>query len=505
MISAKMTIRPYFLFLLLLFPFTSLYAQGTITYIENFADTSNGWFIGDTPGMKGEIKNSRYYLEQKNQGTMSLSWSNLSVNENSDFQIETSVKFLNGADNFGFGLLWGLKEGDTPGFYSHMIAPNGSHCVMKYAGQVSYLFPWKESPLVSKGSSPNTLMVKKSGNMLNFFINNQQIGSGPVQPFLGNRLGLVVGGPLGAEFFYHSLFLSSDKIPAGWSVVIVGNTNSGVVWDNLRDTSRLRAEIHKGSDLTVKSPIQGKKVVIQTQLKSLSQTGSGYAGIYLHTQGGDLLRLVHHQSHRGTVVKFSLSSKEKDLGGKEITVPGQEMALRLSREGDAFKGEVITEGKTMKVGSLKWPNLPETQEAGLILHYRPTGQQAPPSLNYEFSNISITPSSPAAYFQTSQPVRPVIDPPPPSSLINVAGTTWLVKDSLGEHKEYYFNTDGSFHWMRYDGNIFKTGTWKQNGHSIYFETNKFAEYMGNLKGPRMEGAAKNAQGREWTWSAELKR
>jgi hypothetical protein len=82
--------------------------------------------------------------------------------------------------------------------------------------------------------------------------------------------------------------------------------------------------------------------------------------------------------------------------------------------------------------------------------------------------------------------------------VNVAGTVWAI-DSDGDFYDCHFQADGIL-----DGSNEGSGTWKQNGTSIYMELNHYVRYQGTISGNRMEGSASNDAGKSWTWSADKK-
>jgi hypothetical protein len=90
------------------------------------------------------------------------------------------------------------------------------------------------------------------------------------------------------------------------------------------------------------------------------------------------------------------------------------------------------------------------------------------------------------------------------SAINVSGTTWVGTDSDGDYYEYTFQADGALHYKSPSG-YWTNGTWKQDGDSIYMETNnKYSEYQGRISGTHMEGKAWNIKDKHWTWVADLR-
>ncbi len=87
---------------------------------------------------------------------------------------------------------------------------------------------------------------------------------------------------------------------------------------------------------------------------------------------------------------------------------------------------------------------------------------------------------------------------------SVAGTVWAGADSEGDYYEYHFQEGGALHYKSPSG-LHKNGTWKQDGNSIYMETNKkFSERTGTIAGNQMHGTAKNIKGETWTWGAKKK-
>jgi hypothetical protein len=90
------------------------------------------------------------------------------------------------------------------------------------------------------------------------------------------------------------------------------------------------------------------------------------------------------------------------------------------------------------------------------------------------------------------------------SAISVSGTTWVGTDSDGDYYEYTFQADGALYYKSPSG-FWKNGTWKQDGNSIYFETNnKYSEYQGRISSTHMEGNAWNIKDKHWTWVADLR-
>ena len=89
-------------------------------------------------------------------------------------------------------------------------------------------------------------------------------------------------------------------------------------------------------------------------------------------------------------------------------------------------------------------------------------------------------------------------------MVDVAGSTWTGTDSDGDYYEYNFLAGGALHYKSPTG-FWRNGTWKQDGSSIYVETNnRYTERKGIITGNQMSGDAWNVKGRRWTWVAKKK-
>lgn len=93
--------------------------------------------------------------------------------------------------------------------------------------------------------------------------------------------------------------------------------------------------------------------------------------------------------------------------------------------------------------------------------------------------------------------------PSSPSVSDVSGTTWISRETDGTY-EYTFIPGGALHYKSPTG-FWKNGTWKQEGNSVYMETNqKYAEQRGVITGNEIRGHAWNVNGNRWTWVAKKK-
>jgi len=107
----------------------------------------------------------------------------------------------------------------------------------------------------------------------------------------------------------------------------------------------------------------------------------------------------------------------------------------------------------------------------------------------------------AALALLPSPGAALLPDPLPSDMtreIGIAGSVWS-GEADGHIFICRFEKGGILNYTSPTG-TFRNGTWKQKDGSIYLEmNNKYAEYVGTIKGERIEGTAANVAGQKWTW------
>ncbi|MBN2214164.1 MAG: caspase family protein [Bacteroidales bacterium] len=115
---------------------------------------------------------------------------NFEIEPNKDFEIETSIRFVEGDSLRFFGLQWG-KSDDLNNQYDFLISGNNYVTIDKYSGEFfDYLEP-SVSDFLRK-SHFNKLTIRKLNTNYYFFINEQLVYTMPFKPFFGNFIGFQV-------------------------------------------------------------------------------------------------------------------------------------------------------------------------------------------------------------------------------------------------------------------------------------------------------------------------
>lgn len=157
---------------------------------ERFDDNNRDWKEFSNNNAQFAVTNNSYVMESRIEGWW-FSTKPITINQDEDFRIECSLKKIAGVDNFGYGLIWGLK--DDKNYYHFVITGEGLFGIARVQeGNYTYIIPWATPNSINRYNSTNTLTVEKKGDQLQFLINESIVGKIKFEPFFGNRVGFTV-------------------------------------------------------------------------------------------------------------------------------------------------------------------------------------------------------------------------------------------------------------------------------------------------------------------------
>jgi uncharacterized repeat protein (TIGR01451 family) len=113
------------------------------------------------------------------------------IDQKRDFEIETSIRFVEGQMDKGYGLQWGKSVNPVRQF-DFLLTGGGHYTIDKYDGQFSDYVPFTLSDNVNRYAF-NKLTVRKVTDKYYFFLNEKLVYTMPFEPFFGNLLGFQVG------------------------------------------------------------------------------------------------------------------------------------------------------------------------------------------------------------------------------------------------------------------------------------------------------------------------
>jgi len=158
---------------------------------EQFTDNSLGWAEANDASVYAGISGGYYNFEHKNEEDSYYVWNSVALNDEEDFQISSTLTHVSGIDNYGYGLVWGMK--DLENCYTFDISDNGYYRFGKFDNdEWSNLIDWTSSDLLRSGNATNTLTIDRIGTYYHFYINGEWQDSFEFEPFFGNRIGFVI-------------------------------------------------------------------------------------------------------------------------------------------------------------------------------------------------------------------------------------------------------------------------------------------------------------------------
>ena len=157
-------------------------------YTDEFVDNRNDWNLGDAGGFNRAIENGVLILENSSESPFWIG-ETISFNENSNWEIETSIK-INVANDLATCFVFGgaSPEGSGPQLYYYGFNINNEAIILN--NQSGHYVSSPASFLDADGF--NKLTMRKIGDYVYFYINEQYYNIIEHQPFFGNEFGFLV-------------------------------------------------------------------------------------------------------------------------------------------------------------------------------------------------------------------------------------------------------------------------------------------------------------------------
>jgi len=359
-------------------------AQQNAVFVEEFENDGNIWGVRDDQEEKLAIQSGKCHLEYKKArgGTLFLAKKKVAINQSADFQIETTMTCSAGSALHG--LVWGFKDGRH--YYCALVSSQGKFVYARcFGGKLNVIWRRDMAAGLYHPSPSNTLTVKKIGGDVVFSLNGSFVAQAPFQAFFGDHVGFMLTGKLNVQVENLAIVTASGtQLPSGWFARSEGSFASRISRHDPKDQTKLKCAVGRSGLLKLARPVAGSNVVASVTVKGGPCVWDSSCGVYIRTDDGAMLRLERTRVDNAIVARLSSSAGGKVHGSKHIVLPQEDVLLRLSRNGDAFKGEALCQGKSTEVASLNWPGLTAKQEAGVILDYTKPNPKFPfAAYNYE--------------------------------------------------------------------------------------------------------------------------
>jgi hypothetical protein len=177
-------------------PFKPIENNRLMIFEEDFMDNSKKWYEETSPNVFLKVQKGKYLFNFKGEKAWT-SWYPVPIDQNFDFEIEATIKKISGDDNKSYGLLWGNKNINH---YHIGIKGNGQFVYTRNKNKQDMEIIYQgESPYINKYNSSNKLTIRKIGDNIEFFINDNLVHKAKFEKFEGNTIGFKIYGELKIE------------------------------------------------------------------------------------------------------------------------------------------------------------------------------------------------------------------------------------------------------------------------------------------------------------------
>jgi hypothetical protein len=158
---------------------------------DDFSKFNNYWLLGIEENSWSESIENGSLVFQSLTDKSKEDLVPVIIDQKRDFEIEVSIKFVEGLMDKGYGLQWG-KAVNPIRQYDFLLTGGGHYSIDKYTGEFTDYVPFTLSDIVNRYAF-NKLTIRKIADKYYFFLNEKFIHSMPYEPFFGNLMGFQVG------------------------------------------------------------------------------------------------------------------------------------------------------------------------------------------------------------------------------------------------------------------------------------------------------------------------
>jgi hypothetical protein len=161
-----------------------------IVLSDDFSKFSNYWLLGIEENSWSESIEEGHLVFQSLTDKAKEDLLPVIIDQKRSFEIETSIRFVEGMMDKGYGLQWGKAMNPIKQF-DFLLTGNGHFTIDKYTGEFQDYVPFTISDKVNRYAF-NKITIRKVADMYYFFLNEKLVHSMPFEPFFGNLLGFQV-------------------------------------------------------------------------------------------------------------------------------------------------------------------------------------------------------------------------------------------------------------------------------------------------------------------------
>jgi len=185
--------------LLFIFTLTFLFANSNAQKTQQvFRDDFNNNDANWKQNEFSRIKNGTLNCSCSNEYLIRVFLKEIPINNKKNYYIETRIKEKTGNDTSSFGIVWGAYSWANSMIFR--VYNSGKFEIYGYNNEKKFNIKtasWGSNAnninAVKQKYAFNKLVIKKTGNSINFFVNDRKVYTAPSYPFFGSRIGLLAG------------------------------------------------------------------------------------------------------------------------------------------------------------------------------------------------------------------------------------------------------------------------------------------------------------------------
>jgi len=169
------------------------FSKGLKTQIilqDNFEKFNNYWLLGIEENSWSENIEDGHLVFQSLTDKPKEDLLPVIIDQNRNFEIEASIRFIEGKMDKGYGLQWGKAVNPLKQF-DFLLTGAGHFTIDRYTGDFKDYVPFTISEKVNRYAF-NKLTVRKVDKTYFFFLNEKLVHTMPFEPFFGNLVGFQV-------------------------------------------------------------------------------------------------------------------------------------------------------------------------------------------------------------------------------------------------------------------------------------------------------------------------
>lgn len=162
-------------------------------FLDDFTDNRNNWLISADADHEVSLTNGKLRFRGINNDYNYSRNQKFNLDLHSDFSVQVTARWFEGITNHGYGINF-CSNTSTNSHYIFFISANGYYSIKYYESNGTWksLKDWVQSSYVNPNTVPNILSIKKTGNYIRFYINDNLVETMPFDGGYGTSFGLRV-------------------------------------------------------------------------------------------------------------------------------------------------------------------------------------------------------------------------------------------------------------------------------------------------------------------------